>query len=70
MCLQELEYANSSRALGAVNQTRTWNLMLDVMLKRTEPAGKNRPQKFRCRRGATILDRWSPRAMSGEEIAE
>ena len=31
MCMQELEYAKPSRALGEVGQTRTWNLMLDVI---------------------------------------
>ena len=29
--MQELEYAKPSRALGEVGQTRTWNLMLDVI---------------------------------------
>jgi hypothetical protein len=29
--MQELEYAKPSRALGDVGQTRTWNLMVDVI---------------------------------------
>jgi len=29
--MQELEYAKPSRALGDVGQTRTWNLMLDMI---------------------------------------
>jgi hypothetical protein len=45
MCMQELEYAKPSRALGEVGQTRTWNLMLDVIAQ----SGRYAP-------GATWLD--------------
>ena len=31
MCMQELEYAKPSRALGDVGQARTWNLVIDVI---------------------------------------
>lgn len=46
--MQELEYAKPSRALGEVGQTRTWNLMIDVIAQsgRYPPGATNLQNGF------------------------
>ncbi len=45
--MQELGYANRSRALGEVGRRRTWNLLFDVIAQSARHApGETDPKKF------------------------